>query len=726
MAPPLHEAFHKHCVAFERVKDKSNVCRWHCKYCGRIQTSSVTRLLIHLCKLGGECSTCNGIPDDVYEECRKKNLPLKRRKGSLPQHEVVSPDHEDIGIGNAPSISIGSAAPTMSSHECEEGTSLPKRNKGVCESGSGSSRQPTLAQVSGGVSRTLAFLKERQRVAEIEIARTIIECNLPFNVLRLDRWRRMIRAIANVGPCEGWYGVSYNDMRTKKLDEEKARIDKSLEPRGIINILVSCPLGTYFLRAVDAGVRGKKVTGSFIYSHIRHTILEVSHQHVIQVITDNASNCASMGRKLEQEFPSIVWSPCATHCLDLLMEDIGKLEWVKSITSEAISIVDFINAKTVVSEEFKEWLDGEPIAQQQEAKAMQRLCLKESFWRSVHGLVIAILPLYKVLRMTDMEGCHFHFLKSPFMNFRYEAKSTPKRDDLLYLIEKRWKWMKRPIHGFAALLHPTFKEPSLFMDTSLLEDRDTYLPKILSTNDHGKFLQDFINYNDQRDSALASSLVWKRDSLVKPLFWWESFGYQMPTLQRCAMRVLAQDCSSGACERNWSAYSLIHTKIHNKLSTKQLERLIYCRSNLRMLRSMHEMPMARQVNVDSLKLSLETLKGIQRERNEEEERIFSELYLELEEIDRRVSHTRSHSKVIVRGSRSRQRHGSSNIAYSRRGSSSRSTPSAMEEENVVLDTDLREPSYDDDGNILSDGDYENASTASSIGDDGDSCSDHDS
>ncbi|KAI5072733.1 hypothetical protein GOP47_0012839, partial [Adiantum capillus-veneris] len=54
------------------------------------------------------------------------------------------------------------------------------------------------------------------------------------------------------------------------------------------------------------------------------------------------------------------------------------------------------------------------------------------------------------------------------------------------------------------------------------------------------------------------------------------------------------DCSSGACERNWSAYSLIHTKIRNKLSTKQLERLIYCRSNLRMLRSMHEMPMARQ------------------------------------------------------------------------------------------------------------------------------------
>ncbi|KAH7288744.1 hypothetical protein KP509_31G039700 [Ceratopteris richardii] len=109
-------------------------------------------------------------------------------------------------------------------------------------------------------------------------------------------------------------------------------------------------------------------------------------------------------------------------------------------------------------------------------------------------------------------------------------ESTPKRDDLLYLIERRWKWMKRSIHGFASLLHLAFKEPSLFMDSSLLENRDTYLPKILSSNDHDKFLQDFINYNDQRGSVLASSLVWKRDSLMKPLFWWESFGYQMPML----------------------------------------------------------------------------------------------------------------------------------------------------------------------------------------------------
>ena len=108
----------------------------------------------------------------------------------------------------------------------------------------------------------------------------------------------MVTAIANVGPCEGWTGVSYTAMRTRKIDEEKERIDRALDPiraawmkygysiltdgwsdqrkRGIINILVSCPLGTYFLRAVDTGRRGRKTTGSFIYRQIRQVIIEVS------------------------------------------------------------------------------------------------------------------------------------------------------------------------------------------------------------------------------------------------------------------------------------------------------------------------------------------------------------------------------------------------------------------------------------------------------------------
>ena len=49
-------------------------------------------------------------------------------------------------------------------------------------------------------------------------------------------------------------------------------------------------------------------------------------------------------------------------------------------------------------------MDSETSTSQQDAKTIECLCLKETFWQDVRVLVIAVTPLYKVLRMTDMEG----------------------------------------------------------------------------------------------------------------------------------------------------------------------------------------------------------------------------------------------------------------------------------------------------------------------------------
>lgn len=136
-----------------------------------------------------------------------------------------------------------------------------------------------------------------QHETEGEIARTIIECNLSFNVLKAKQWKKMVVAIAKAGYQEGWTGLSYHDMRGKRLEEEKRHINQLLDPvragwekygcsilsdgwsdrkkRGLINILVSSPLGTYFVRAVDAAQGGKKTSAEFIFHHIRQAIVEV-------------------------------------------------------------------------------------------------------------------------------------------------------------------------------------------------------------------------------------------------------------------------------------------------------------------------------------------------------------------------------------------------------------------------------------------------------------------
>ena len=77
-------------------------------------------------------------------------------------------------------------------------------------------------------------------------------------------------------------------------------------------------------------------------------IEEVGVQNVVQVITDNASNYVAAGRMLEEKHPTIWWTPCAAHCLDLMLEDIGKVDWVKKIVDQAKSITRYIYNHTWV------------------------------------------------------------------------------------------------------------------------------------------------------------------------------------------------------------------------------------------------------------------------------------------------------------------------------------------------------------------------------------------
>ena len=302
---------------------------------------------------------------------------------------------------------------------------------------------------------------------------------------------------------------------------------------------------------------------------------------MVQVITDNASNCHHMGRLVEAEFPAIIWTPCASHCLDLLMEDISKLRWVRKVVKQATSIVTFFTTKvkvlemfrahsslelkkpsstrfaymwlllerlydvrsslrqTVVSTLWNEWDDHDS----DDARVMQRVCLREDFWQQVRGIVIVVTPFYRVLRMTDSEGSTMGLLVHFFREAVAEVRACTiiiesQRTHVLDIVEKRWKWMCKPIHGFAASVHPAYKSPTICNDIELRSDRLAYMLHVAPEEHHNAILEELGCYADQRGhTAFASPTCWRRDSLVKPLFWWENFGYALQTLQPIALRV---------------------------------------------------------------------------------------------------------------------------------------------------------------------------------------------
>jgi hAT family C-terminal dimerisation region len=57
---------------------------------------------------------------------------------------------------------------------------------------------------------------------------------------------------------------------------------------------------------------------------------------------------------------------------------------------------------------------------------------------------------------------------------------------------------------------------------------------------------------------------------------------ECPNLAPIAARVLSQTVSSSQCERNWTTFTLIHTKPRNKLGMDRLMHLVFCHYNMRL------------------------------------------------------------------------------------------------------------------------------------------------
>jgi hypothetical protein len=75
---------------------------------------------------------------------------------------------------------------------------------------------------------------------------------------------------------------------------------------------------------------------------------EIGLHNVVQIITDNATNYVAIGRLLMERYRSLLWTPCIAHCIDLMLEDMGKTFFIKEVIDQARSIPKFIYNHTFV------------------------------------------------------------------------------------------------------------------------------------------------------------------------------------------------------------------------------------------------------------------------------------------------------------------------------------------------------------------------------------------
>eukprot|EP00268_Persea_americana_P016622 TRINITY_DN1787_c0_g4_i1.p1 TRINITY_DN1787_c0_g4~~TRINITY_DN1787_c0_g4_i1.p1 ORF type:complete len:155 (+),score=17.40 TRINITY_DN1787_c0_g4_i1:1746-2210(+) len=83
--------------------------------------------------------------------------------------------------------------------------------------------------------------------------------------------------------------------------------------------------------------------------------------------------------------------------------------------------------------------------------------------------------------------------------------------------------------------------------------------------------------------------------------WCHDFGDEVPDLRNFARKILSQKTSSSGCGRNWSTFSLIHTRSRNHLTMQKLEKLVFVHYNI----SIRARNLQRKDNGDSDPINLD-------------------------------------------------------------------------------------------------------------------------
>nr|XP_034570652.1 uncharacterized protein LOC117835402 [Setaria viridis] len=329
-----------------------------CMYCDMIlKGGGIHRFKEHLAKYPGNVAGCPKVGPEVQHAMNQsiENWKDKKRK-QQEIYEEENPYGPDPGDEESYDVSNTEAAPTRhgptaATRGRKRGIATPSIGK-YFKPRTGPGDQPTIKSVLQG--------EEVKLKTDLCMVRWFIDASLPFNASNSIFYQPMLDAVCAYD--SGYKGPNFNSLRgpllAKCVEETRNFVDgfrktwrqtgctimadgwTDRKRRTLINFLVYCPKGTIFLKSVDATKSSK--TAEFLFRLFRDVVNFVGAEHVDHFITDNASNMVAAGRRLEDEFPSIYWSPCAAHCLNLVLSDFGKENLVKTTVPHASSITKYI------------------------------------------------------------------------------------------------------------------------------------------------------------------------------------------------------------------------------------------------------------------------------------------------------------------------------------------------------------------------------------------------
>ncbi|CAI5533496.1 unnamed protein product [Closterium sp. Naga37s-1] len=292
--------------------------------------------------------------------------------------------------------------------------------------------------------------------AQLAIATFFHVCRIAPNVVEHDAFKTMLKKVAAAGT--GFTPPGRRLIMGRLLEECKANTDNALKEvkdswkdvgvciacdgwtdskgRLQLNFLAVNAIASVFLFGVDCGT--EKKGAEFIAGHLKTAMVMVGTENVVGLLMDGASANVNAASIIALDYPKVQWIRCAAHSLNLMMKDIGQLDWAKDTIDRAQQLISTLkNAhwitgvlrkekalqilkpagtrfgtnyialerlqavrktldKLVLSEDWEEYVKGKP-----KMKDAWDTIIDKEFWARVGTVLDVLRPVYKLLRNVD-------------------------------------------------------------------------------------------------------------------------------------------------------------------------------------------------------------------------------------------------------------------------------------------------------------------------------------
>ncbi|CAA0808010.1 hAT dimerisation domain-containing protein [Striga hermonthica] len=502
-----------------------------CTLCGGHVRGGIKRLKQHLAGGYGDAKLCPSVSTEVRKEMATYLEANKRKRSLTLDDEVV-----EVAANEAPANATAAAVhPSSGTAAKKRQSSLQfivvgnktkpeaKANKFVAEMLQKTPEEIVDERLSGSNQPTIVSstkTKEEKHYVDTQWSLFFYECGIPFNAAAARQFQIAVEATTQYGsgykpPTPYQLGdplleEAVKSTSTMREEHERAwkhygctlMSDGWSDRRGrhLINFLVNSLEGTYFLESIDAS---SEVHDAYMLAGLlEKKVEEIGKDKVVQVITYNGANFKAAGKLLIERIPTIFWSPCAAHCLDLMLEDIGNLpEFKKSIT-RARRVTTFIYRHALMN----------------------------------------------------------HAKERIHQSFAIESKRSLLRR-IMKIIEQRWeKQMDHPLYGAAMYLNPGKLHPLLKKDDDEIVGQlrgcflDVLARMVEDEETRAKINAQAMDYEYLRGEAFSNKMDKQNLESLSPLDWRCSYGGRAIELQRFARRVVSLCASSSGCEQNWSKF----------------------------------------------------------------------------------------------------------------------------------------------------------------------------